>query len=147
MNEPSSHQLFTLTALSDQEKVHLRAMIKTIDDVTHGVLPPTNPLIRPLHSPPPSTGRWATSQSALLCGLFNNVERKGDKNQSEGGNDFAAGAPSVTFTSSRTLSAHAHLCVCVRFMALCQTNDGPPAEAPKSRSATRVTKRRGEIRR
>lgn len=32
----------------------------------------------------PPTGRWATSQSAFLRGLFNNVEGKRDKNESGG---------------------------------------------------------------
>lgn len=56
--------------------------------------------ISPLYPPP--TGRRATSQSALLRGLFNN----GEGRQNERGNDFpgAVGAPSVTFTSSKALN-------------------------------------------
>lgn len=64
------------------------------------------------------TGRQATSQSALLCGLFNNVE--GERREIKWGRKRflgAVGAPCVTFTSSEaisvSLSLWLSLCVCV----------------------------------
>lgn len=68
------------------------------------------------------TGRRATSQSALLRGLFNNVEEerrdtKWERKRFPG----AVGAPSVTFTSGKTLD------VCVRVWWPCATLMIPPS--------------------
>lgn len=98
-------------------------------------------LISPRYPPPLPTGRRATSQSALLRGLFNNVkgerrETKWERKRFPG----AVGAPSVTFTSSVALD----VCVCVRLMALRRANDTPfwqrslEAQNPPDSNATHV---------